>query len=269
MVYQMNYENRLICFFDLLGFSAAIKQAEQEPAIAASLFKIFSEFKDGGLESALYGAIPFLDVDGMKTCQDYYGDSLMEHADQTYRLVATQFSDSFVISAPADNFAACDLLLRAVQIIHFQFFFSLGMLMRGGITVGKLVHERGGALFGPAMIEAYELESKHAVYSRVLVSKDAATFIDEKLSFSHLKSAFFQGFDGFRVFDLVSALLHSSRFKKERGWVERQLRAVEQDIIQNAPAAHPKIAYLLDRWQQDVHLFSENDATQPVADKAQ
>lgn len=44
----MKYEKRLICFFDLLGFSAAIKQAEREPDIAKALFDIFSEFKNGG-----------------------------------------------------------------------------------------------------------------------------------------------------------------------------------------------------------------------------
>ncbi|ATB63308.1 hypothetical protein [Pseudomonas mosselii] len=263
----MNYENRLICFFDLLGFSAAIKQAEREPELAKRLFEIFSEFKNGGLETALYGEIPFLDVDGMKTCRDYYGEALMEHADQTYRLVATQFSDSFVISAPADNHAACDLLLRAVQIIHFQFFVNLGMLMRGGMAVGNVVHERGGALFGPAMIEAYELESKHAVYARVVLSQDAALFIDKLLSHSQLKSAFFRGFDGFEVFDLISALQASPRFKGERSWVEQRLKDVEDDVLRNAPAAHPKIAYLLDRWRNSRQYFSDSAAVQPSSEK--
>lgn len=265
----MNYENRLICFFDLLGFSAAIKQAEREPGIAEALFKIFSEFKDGGLETALYGAIPFLDENGLKTCEEYYGNELMKQVDHSYRLVATQFSDSFVISAPVDNPAACDLLLRAIQIVHFQFFFSIGMLMRGGITIGSVVHERGGALFGPAMIEAYELESKHAVYSRVVVSKKASKFIDEKLGNSPLAPAFFQGFDGFKVFDLISALLHSSRFRNRKIDVERQLLAVEKDIIENAPVAHPKIAYLLDRWQQDQHRFMDLETTQASVNEVQ
>jgi len=264
----MKYEKRLICFFDLLGFSAAIKQAEREPDIAKALFDIFSEFKNGGLETAVYGAIPFLDENGIKTCDEHYGAELMNELDPSYRMVATQFSDSFVVSAPVDNPAACDLLLHAIQIVHLQFFFRIGMLMRGGITVGNVVHERGGALFGPAMIEAYELESKHAVYSRVVVSEKASEFIHENLGHSLLAPAFFRGFDGFKVFDLISALLHSSLFRSKKSVVEQQLMAVEKDILENAAAAHPKIAYLLDRWQQDKHRFADVESTKAAADVA-
>lgn len=265
----MNYENRLICFFDLLGFTAAIKQAENEPKILEALFSIFSEFKNGGLEMALYGAIPFLDENGLKTCEQIYGSELMNKVDQSYGLVATQFSDSFVISAPANNPGACDLLLRAIQIVHFQFFFSIGMLMRGGIALGNVVHERGGALFGPAMIEAYELENKHAVYSRVVVSKEASEFMKDSLGTFYLSGAFFIGFDGFTTFDLVSALLHSARFKSRKSEIEKQLDAVEKDILENASAAHPKIAYLLDRWRVDSHHFSDDYITPLNADRAQ
>lgn len=218
---------------------------------------------------ALYGAIPFLDESGLKTCEQIYGSELLSKVDQSYRLVATQFSDSFVISAPADNPGACDLLLRAIQIVHFQFFFSIGMLMRGGIALGDVVHERGGALFGPAMIEAYELESKHAIYSRVVVSKKASEFIKERLGIFHLSGAFFTGFDGFTTFDLVSALSHSPRFRKKKIEVEKQLKAVEKDILENTAAAHPKIAYLLDRWRLDSHHFSDEHVMPPGADKAQ
>lgn len=253
----MTYEKRLLCFFDLLGFSAAIKQAEQEPKLLEAMSRLFGEFKNGGLETAMYGAVPYLDENGVKTLQEHFGDLLLEKGDEAYKLVATQFSGSFVISAPADNPGACNLLLHAIKIVHLQFFFGIGMLMRGGVALGNVVHERGGALFGPAMIEAYELESRHAVYSRVVVSKDAADFISEKLWFSDLKSAFFKGFDGLTSFDLISAMLHHKTFRNDRNGVEAQLRAVETDILENASAAHPKIAYLLDRWQRESHNFAQ------------
>ena len=43
-----------------------------------------------------------------------------------------------------------------------------GFIVRGAITLGKLIHTNK-YLVGPAMIHAYELESKVAKYPRVLV----------------------------------------------------------------------------------------------------
>lgn len=46
---------------------------------------------------------------------------------------------------------------------------NLGLLIRGGIAVGP-VHHEGGVVLGPAMVEAYELESSLAIYPRVVMS---------------------------------------------------------------------------------------------------
>jgi hypothetical protein len=45
----------------------------------------------------------------------------------------------------------------------------IGVLIRGGFTFGRLYHENG-VVFGEAMVDAYQLESKHAIRPRVLVS---------------------------------------------------------------------------------------------------
>lgn len=46
-----------------------------------------------------------------------------------------------------------------------------GFLLRGGITIGPLYHENG-IVFGPALSEAYKLESEDAKYPRILASKE-------------------------------------------------------------------------------------------------
>jgi len=46
----------------------------------------------------------------------------------------------------------------------------LGLLIRGGITVGPLYHQ-AGVVIGKAMNEAYDLEARVASYPRVVVSK--------------------------------------------------------------------------------------------------
>ena len=46
---------------------------------------------------------------------------------------------------------------------------SCGFLTRGGATLDKLYHKEG-VVFGPAMVESYSIESRIAVYPRIVVS---------------------------------------------------------------------------------------------------
>lgn len=46
-----------------------------------------------------------------------------------------------------------------------------GFLTRGGVSIGKLIHN-SEYIFGPALVEAYETESKKANFPRIIVNKD-------------------------------------------------------------------------------------------------
>lgn len=247
----MRYQERLICFVDLLGFGSAITQSVGEPEIAERMFSLFSDFMDGGLERAIYSTIPHLTDDGLSTCGEIYGDEVLNRVDPHYDMVLTQFSDSFVISVPAENAQACVFLMRALRTIHVYFFEGLGMLMRGGIAVGQLVHQRGGALFGPAMVEAYGLESKSAIYARVVLSEKAADIVRAALSQGSIEGLIFKAFDGFYAFDLVSAVVSNGYHQIDSVDFEEHLVAVESDILKRTPAAHPKVAYLKSRWESE------------------
>jgi len=45
---------------------------------------------------------------------------------------------------------------------------SKGVLFRGGITTGKLIHTEEGILFGQGLIDAYKLETNAARFPRIL-----------------------------------------------------------------------------------------------------
>lgn len=79
---------------------------------------------------------------------------------------ATMFSDSIVISQPMSE---VDYPLFIELIAQLQYgLFTKGILIRGGISCGKLYHDEN-YLFGKGLIKAYLFESTYADYPRILI----------------------------------------------------------------------------------------------------
>lgn len=244
----MEYEERLVCFADLMGFKAAIDQSLEEPDVRQRLYEVIKSLGEGELESFVYGAIPIMEQGKLIPAREKLGDKAYETFHPKVGLEITQFSDSFVFSAPAQNFAACEMLIKSVCAMHLLFFMSLGMMIRGGIAVGKLIHTKNGPLFGPAMNMAYTLESKSAIYPRVVISKDAHKLLDTHLSGLSVGNIIKPGFDGHHSFDLIDIFNWPMNSIRDKATINNQLLNIEQDILKNSPAAHPKISYLLNKW---------------------
>jgi hypothetical protein len=93
----------------------------------------------------------------------------------------SSFSDNVVISYPLEQMYTDDGLnentVPYIVMDHARAFvaqiatvaFTLGLLIRGGITIGKLYHHEG-VVFGQGLVDAYRLESQVAVYPRVVLS---------------------------------------------------------------------------------------------------
>jgi hypothetical protein len=85
------------------------------------------------------------------------------------------FSDNVVISTTPDkNVTPVFLDTIAALQAHAT---AKGFLMRGGIAVGGLIHD-DEVVFGPALNRAYDLESRIAVYPRIVVDEDVANIGD-------------------------------------------------------------------------------------------
>jgi hypothetical protein len=63
-----------------------------------------------------------------------------------------------------------DQIHRYVSVIAIAAL-KMGFLIRGGVAKGKLYHANG-VVFGEAMVRAYQLESRVAVYPRVVVADE-------------------------------------------------------------------------------------------------
>lgn len=134
------YEQRFILFLDFLGFKNIIRETVSDEKRIAEVIDAISIIKDMG---------------GSK-------DSLKSK-------VVTQFSDSIVISYRCDEPSAAFDLVSEIGFALVRLV-ERGFLVRGAVAIGDLIHTEQ-YLLGPAMVEVYELESKCAIFPRVLISE--------------------------------------------------------------------------------------------------
>lgn len=250
---EMEYEDRIVCFIDVLGFKSAIEQSLENQQITNELYKLINELTPTKISELTYGQIPVFDFQTSpqpQLAKDYYQGSQTQEFQTAYPLAITQFSDSFVISCPADNTASQQLLLRAVFYICVRFFEQLGMLVRGGIAIGKVIHESSGPLFGPAMNESYRLEHECARYPRIVMAEQVKNKFDVSLCGHPYLNAIFTAEDNHYAIDLISIFKKKIEESVEvREYIKNQLAAVSDDIAQDSPSSVNKIQYLLKRFQ--------------------
>lgn len=151
-----HYQERFTAFIDILGFTELIGRTATTPP-----------------EMALENIVTALDIPRPAKKGQMLIGNVGDISKSDHRIA--QFSDSLIIST--ENTAAGLLhLVNHAERIAFSFL-KLGFMCRGGISKGLLYHEENIA-FGPAMIEAYHLESKKAQYPRIILSKDVEDFVD-------------------------------------------------------------------------------------------
>lgn len=148
----MQYEDRVTVFLDILGFKSMLnetydfKKKEDNIEVIDNLvdvYNIISSFWNGG-------------------------DNSLNEDHITSKFVST-FSDSIVISFRTDNDSAIFRTLSEVKILIMNLIYK-GVIVRGAVSYGKLLHNEK-MLFGPALVEAYILESKAENYPRIILDR--------------------------------------------------------------------------------------------------
>lgn len=159
------YEERLVAFLDILGFSNLVKQSADDVKEQWKLYDFLQKYSKHEHAKEVFAG--FRKGDGSH-CDDSDLDALKARYD--YRF--TQFSDSFIFSIKTEHISS----IHYFPILIGQFMLhalDLGFLVRGGVAKGLMIHEEDGPAFGPAFIQAYRIESGQAVFGRAVVSKEA------------------------------------------------------------------------------------------------
>lgn len=163
----MSYEVRIVAFADILGWTNATKdrtKIDRQRAIIDSIAEHAGNFS------------PHL-KDLMAQSNRLPQQIIAEHSGVEFSF----FSDSFAISAPP---AFGESVFRILSFANDMLLGEEGkgdemFLCRGAITLGDLYH-CNGRIFGPALVEAVEMEERDALYPRFICSNALIEHLDHK-----------------------------------------------------------------------------------------
>lgn len=158
----MQYEDRLVAFLDVLGFQELINETVNADGAAQSKnIRAISEAYD------------VIDANWASDRDDPRSRSKQ----------VTIFSDSIVVSVRATEKSQIFRTLLEVKHLIMSLL-ERSILVRGAIVRGGLIHD-GVKVFGPALIEAYNLESRAALYPRVILDRDLVDLAADYRSSHH------------------------------------------------------------------------------------
>ena len=205
-------DNHLIAFLDILGFTSLIRgeDAEAEKAIIKLLTSLAAErgnFKQERMPST------------------------ENTTSVSVRPAISTFSDHIVYSYPLSvvmegiPFWTFQALANSAAAIAYDAM-QLGCLIRGAITVGPLYHDEG-VVFGRAMIDAYEMESRVALNPRIVLSEAAAGLMNANAASGGETFLLFRDDDGLCCLDFMSEAFDqlqrsstsANRLGRSKNWI--------------------------------------------------
>lgn len=164
------YEERFIAFVDILGFGNLVETSVVTPDLPQKILNALLSIHPSKIKEDMFCTvneelIPPEELENVREAARIFAANLNTHSpvDVNY------FSDSLVISARADDVIASQMVLDLLTKLSAMMWMSHKLLLRGGVTLGKLIHIENGPMFGPAMNKAYYLESKLAKVPRFLI----------------------------------------------------------------------------------------------------
>jgi hypothetical protein len=223
-----NYEERVVLFLDILGFKELINESIEET-------KTFEQIKTS-----------------IRVIREVF-----KITEKTKERTITQFSDSIAISFLTHQKGEVAFLLAKTQELIKKLILK-GIVCRGGIAKGKLVHN-DTFLFGPAFNEAYKLESKVAIFPRVIIDDRSILDIgienfgyhpanDPKQEESEINSIISVDFDGLHFINYFNFETVWEMSEKEKLYLHKLNKLIVNQLIVNDNNQYVKKKY---EWMRD------------------
>lgn len=167
------YSDRIVAFIDILGFRSIVQKSSQHHN--SERYHI-PQYREEGLSNAIFDA---LDTKQHAWQAAFFNElNITKEFQDELDLRITSFSDCIALSCSVNAINFCYLVFCINFIARHMH--SKGFMLRGGICEGELHHTETytdendivvpGRIFGPAFIQAYDLECKKASHSRIILS---------------------------------------------------------------------------------------------------
>ena len=145
---NVKYSNYCIAFLDILGFKNLIATES-----ASTIHNIFDSIRRG--KKLIIG----------NRTDDAHWERLRKVTKFYF------FSDTIILAIPMEEPQALELISSHCMLLqHALWYYGLPVWLRGGIACGNLYCGQS-EVFGPALIEAYILESTQAKFPRIIMSE--------------------------------------------------------------------------------------------------
>jgi hypothetical protein len=182
------YEERYLAFVDIIGWTTLVKQSSRsDPSLVSKLAEATTLIAACGARA-----------EALRT-KGRGGDA---------PVTCAWFSDSVILSAPVHPDAQATMLLMVaamcVELLDMGFY-TRGALVRG------LICQTPTVTFGPALVEAYELEQDVAKSPRILVTPEAREISD---SYMRLDSDGLEYLDYYRMFETIEPSEHDAHLRR-------------------------------------------------------
>ncbi len=158
----MEYKEQIVCFIDILGFSELIKKAQEDDNFAIETIKNLSSNIQEKVIKNIDPKIEWNDDEG---------------SDLQYRI----FSDCICISYDISKFDA-DIKSKMIYfflqtILYIQSdLVKEDIFIRGAISIDKHFQNED-IIFSAALVNAYNSESKNAIYPRIVLEESVIQYI--------------------------------------------------------------------------------------------
>jgi len=222
----LQYKRRIVAFLDILGWSEAILAKKEDEGQATKILgKTLAQLK------------------GIATHFNSLNQLMPKDMNWPGNPVMTQFSDSLVISTDDDQQGK--EVLQNVLLVLTSNLIPFGFLLRGGVTRGDLFHS-DGLVFGPALIDAYKLESAVASTPRVILSKDLSAEWGEKGPTGD--HPWIPSPDGYLFFNFLPPFMGNPFFTDQQLWRSRLLPIRDQILNKARDPACPEPVFAKYVW---------------------
>lgn len=254
------YEKRIVAFIDILGFKEIVKTSEYDSSKIEFLYTALNFLKNWEIPENWN--LKYVEIEEDAQLKD------IKNFDISHKTNTTTFSDSIVVSVKVEENVneMVSTLISNLAYIGANLL-EKGILFRGALTIGNIVHEENGIVFGQALIDAYQLETKSARYPRIILSnkliKELNYPIETKQNlypYHQYINRFNDGCVGFH--QMIYYQVHQNSSEMSSDILKQSLNKVRETIIKGLdnsfenPEVYEKYNWLKNQYNELIILTS-------------